>query len=853
MKKFYSLKFFFLTVAFVLAAFVLNAQTRTATASGNWNSTTTWGGASVPASANDVVINPGVTVTVNVAAAACNSITFTAGTTGSTITISGTNALSVTGAVTINGTTVTTGNQATLITVGGGSLSCASLAFNPNAGNLNSNNRRSQVTVSTGTVTVSGNISCSGDVVSAGGSTGISFSSTGTLNVGGNFYTSPNFGDFTVGTSTVNYNGVNQAVLDATYEDLTISGSGTKTISAATVVNGTLTLSGGTLAAGTNLSMSTGGIPTLARSGGSMTGTLQTNNDYVVNYSGLSKTTGQELSGTGLRDVTVAVTAGETVTLDQNRAPDGNLSVTSGTFDLSTFTINRSAAGGTLTLSSGATLKIGGTNSFPGNYNTHSVSSVSPFSTVEYAGTAQSVATLNSVQSYGNLTISGSGVKSFTGETVNGVLSVQGTATTAGTSPVYGAAAILEYKGSGAQNTSNVEFVGTGANPVNLRIDNTNGVTLNAIKSINGALTLTNGYLTTTTNLLTISATGSATTANNSFVNGPLAKTGNSAFTFPVGKVGAGVRTIGISAPATATTIFTAEFFRADAHTLSSTYGAGINQVSACEYWSLNRAVNANNVSVTLSWASGSSCSGAGYVSNMATLRVARLNAGTWTSEGNLSTGGSNTAGTVISGAAVTTFNTNFVLATSAPDNALPVMFGEVKAYEKNSGVQIDWNNLTERDLVNYYVEHSTNGQDFTTINTQLPKSNRNDAQSYTAFDASPNAGTNFYRIRVLEISGKIIYSKILKVDIGGKQQTFTLYPNPVSGGQVSVSLNVKQGQYMLKVLGSSGQEVYSQKITHQGGSMTQAIQLPASVKPGFYNMVVSGDNYRESKMFIVQ
>jgi hypothetical protein len=179
-------------------------------------------------------------------------------------------------------------------------------------------------------------------------------------------------------------------------------------------------------------------------------------------------------------------------------------------------------------------------------------------------------------------------------------------------------------------------------------------------------------------------------------------------------------------------------------------------------------------------------------------------------------------------------------------------MFADVKAYQRNSGIQIEWSNLTERDLVKYAVERSANGQAFTTISEQLPRSNNNDKESYSSYDGSPLQGINFYRIKVFEIGGKIIYSKVLKVDLSGKQEGFGLYPNPVTSGVVSVSINTKQGQYAVKVLNSAGQQVYSQRLNHQGGMITQTVDL-SSVKPGIYNMVITGENYRESKMFIIQ
>ncbi len=356
------------------------------------------------------------------------------------------------------------------------------------------------------------------------------FSTTGlgteTLNFGGG-------GDPT----EVNYSGAAQTVAAAAYRTLIISGSGNKTLSAAASVATNLTLTAGTLVAGNNLSMGNFGTPTITRSEGSMTGTLQGANDYDVTYTGLTKTAGPELNNGSLRNVTVNLTAGQTLTLDANRTTDGNLAVSAGTFDLSTFTINRSGAGGSLTVSNGATLKIGGTNSFPTNYTTHSIGATS---TVEYSGTAQTVGALNSAQVYGNLTLSGSGNKNFAAaRTVNGTLSMQGTAVATGTSPTYGTNAVLEYAGSAAQATTNVEFP-TAVN-VDLEISNAAGVTLNNAKTLTGTMIFNTGDLvTTTTNLLTIAGTLAAGLASggsaSSHVNGPLAKTGSTlTFTFPVG------------------------------------------------------------------------------------------------------------------------------------------------------------------------------------------------------------------------------------------------------------------------------------------------------------------------------
>ncbi len=184
----------------------------------------------------------------------------------------------------------------------------------------------------------------------------------------------------------------------------------------------------------------------------------------------------------------------------------------------------------------------------------------------------------------------------------------------------------------------------------------------------------------------------------------------------------------------------------------------------------------------------------------------------------------------------------------------MPVVFGDVKAYEKNGEVQIEWSNLTEKDVAEYTIERSANGTDFTAIAKQWPTSNQNDKATYTGFDAVPATGANYYRIKVEETTGKIVYSKILSVNLGRANFGLQLYPNPVIGNQVTVSLsNMKHGQYNLRVLNATGQDVFKKIIVNQSNNLSQTLNLPSTIKPGVYNMVITADDYRETKMFIVR
>jgi hypothetical protein len=151
----------------------------------------------------------------------------------------------------------------------------------------------------------------------------------------------------------------------------------------------------------------------------------------------------------------------------------------------------------TLQIDDGGTLNhnVNSSGIFTGTVTTGSASTVN----YGYAG-GQNVYSA----SYGNLTFSGSGAKSTpAGVTVNGILSMEGTATVSGTAPAYGAAATIQYKGASAQVTG-IElpssFNGTGGIVVN----NSSGVSLAASLTLGSTLTITNGLLAVGANTLTL-------------------------------------------------------------------------------------------------------------------------------------------------------------------------------------------------------------------------------------------------------------------------------------------------------------------------------------------------------------
>lgn len=201
--------------------------------------------------------------------------------------------------------------------------------------------------------------------------------------------------------------------------------------------------------------------------------------------------------------------------------------------------------------------------------------------------------------------------------------------------------------------------------------------------------------------------------------------------------------------------------------------------------------------------------------------------------------------------AGYTNFSPFAIAKTSGP---LPVSFGTVRAAQQGSAIKIDWSNLTEQDVISYTVEHSLNGRDFTGLTAVAAARNDGGKADYSYVHTTPVRGINYYRIRSAETTGAAKVSIIVKVDTRGGKMDIVIYPNPVTDGTISLqATDLAKGQYSIRVIAANGQQVLAQSLSHAGGSVTESVQLPATIKAGIYNLVISSGDLKMVKTFMVR
>jgi hypothetical protein len=439
-----------------------------------------------------------------------------------------------------------------------------------------------------------------------------------------------------------------------------------------------------------------------------------------------------------------------------------------------------------------------------------------------------------------------------------------GSVSTAIANRTYSSGANYIFNGSVVQN-SGIFTTTPVANQVNnLTINNTagtysTGFTLQQPLAVNGSCLFTAGVITTSlTDILIINDGATVNGANNnpsnpSFVNGPVRKVGNDPFEFPVGKINAGYRPCSITAPTTVSDVFTAEYIRGNATALGTVTAPGLQTVSNCEYWDIDRTAGTSSVNVTLSWSSFSPCNPAATVTNLNDITVAHFDGATWNMHGSTAVGGTASAGSVTWNG-VSNFST-FSLGLKGSQVPLSVKFTNLKAYPSGNANTVEWTINEESGVQDYEVQRSVDGNRFTTINITVARNNSGSDESYLFRDEQPGADKVFYRVRGNELNGTFKYSPIAKVvRSGSNEDAIKVYPNPVTGKQFSLQLNkLEKGNYWLRLINSKGQEVHQVSLQHAGGYMYRSVELPSLLPLGIYYLLLTGQSYNYQSSLIIQ
>lgn len=120
--------------------------------------------------------------------------------------------------------------------------------------------------------------------------------------------------------------------------------------------------------------------------------------------------------------------------------------------------------------------------------------------------------------------------------------------------------------------------------------------------------------------------------------------------------------------------------------------------------------------------------------------------------------------------------------------STLPVTWGDITVRKQQDYALLKWTTMTEENTAFYFVQHSTNGADWTILAKVTAAGNSSGARHYQYQHQNPAKANNYYRLLQQDIDGRQEYSKIVSLQWSAEKLSLLVYPNPGSNGYVNVT-----------------------------------------------------------------
>jgi hypothetical protein len=181
--------------------------------------------------------------------------------------------------------------------------------------------------------------------------------------------------------------------------------------------------------------------------------------------------------------------------------------------------------------------------------------------------------------------------------------------------------------------------------------------------------------------------------------------------------------------------------------------------------------------------------------------------------------------------------------ATMLVTGTLAVRNNSLHASRQGTAVLVQWTATDISHTARFEVERSADGISFIKLHTVYPGvSSPGSPVTYKWLDGQPLQGNNFYRIRDISSSGGSTLTSVVNVLVTDANGTVTVYPNPVTDGNLQLQLNgLDGGNYTVNLYNTAGQKLLESSFSHTRGSAKYIVHLPSHIVKGVYKLELIG------------
>ncbi len=181
----------------------------------------------------------------------------------------------------------------------------------------------------------------------------------------------------------------------------------------------------------------------------------------------------------------------------------------------------------------------------------------------------------------------------------------------------------------------------------------------------------------------------------------------------------------------------------------------------------------------------------------------------------------------------------------------LPVVLTGLKGVYNNGVANLTWSTEQESNSSHFEIERSIDGSNFSLLGKISAAGNSSKTLNYQFNDVKVNAGTNFYRLRMVDKDGRFEYSNIVALNVNIKGFFVTgIYPSPFAD-KVNVSISSENAaQGLVRLMDNTGKVLARQNAQIRKGITTITLDRLGDLAKGFYIIEVqSGETIITQKL----